>query len=626
MLTTKLPLLLCTSALVSIGTIVLPSQPSANAETAANPLQQPSTSVPSQRPRLSVNPAMGNDATADGSDRAPFKTLTRALQVAQAGTIVELVSGLYSTETGEVFPLKLKSGVTLRGNRETRGQGIVIRGGGVFLSPTLGRQNVALVAANQAALVGVTVSNLEPGGYGLWVESASLSVTDSTFSASRAVGIAIVGQGAALIQNNYFEQNGESGLTIAGQANPQVRENIFENTGAAIVLQQSALPSIVGNRITQNQNGLVIKDNARPVLRNNSIEGNTRDGLVAIAQARPDLGTAAEPGGNVFRNNGQLDINATQSQQKILAVGNQIGKVEGPLDQIGLDQVGRSTAPNRPAIGTATSLTRLAKPAERSLPQTASAPSSDVSADSFPAPTELTPKSASPAIASSLAQPSAALIPPPPRIPTTSARPSLLNFVRSQPPVRSQPLVKPLPLTPAPQPVAPAIAIPVPPAAIAPLRPRRVSVSAPQPAAIAIPVPPPESRPFGASSIPSTAPRLALKAVQPGSPPSGANLLPVPNGSIPLGNVGTGSGVAVYRSSRAVSPPQATALRYRVVADTQDNRQQSQVQTLVPGAFWITLKGRSMMQLGAFGDRSRASELVQTLKSQGVAAAIEAIE
>jgi hypothetical protein len=59
-------------------------------------------------------------------------------------------------------------------------------------------------------------------------------------------------------------------------------------------------------------------------LRNNLIENNDRDGVVAIAQAQPNLGTGGNPGNNIIRNNARHDVyNATQGYT-IAAVGNDI--------------------------------------------------------------------------------------------------------------------------------------------------------------------------------------------------------------------------------------------------------------------------------------------------------------
>ncbi|UBF24459.1 DUF1565 domain-containing protein [Kovacikia minuta CCNUW1] len=264
-------------------------------------LQQPPTlaqnvpTAPHFEPRagnatvLLVNPTKGNDATADGSDRAPFKTITQALQKAPSNGVIQLTPGTYSEATGEKFPLSLKPGITLQGNTQNRGSDTLIQGSGFILSPTFARQNVTIVGANQATLIGVTVTNPYPQGYGLWVESTRLTVTDNTFATNGHDGISVIGNSSPLIRNNYFYQNGGSGITVYGTSQPEIRENVFEQNGFAINLNQNAAPLIIGNRITQNKDGIITQASAHPTLRNNSIEGNERDGVVAIAQSRPDL-------------------------------------------------------------------------------------------------------------------------------------------------------------------------------------------------------------------------------------------------------------------------------------------------------------------------------------------------
>lgn len=116
---------------------------------------------------LVVNSTTGNNTISDGTDRAPFRTITRALQVAQPNTVVLLAPGSYTAETGESFLIQLKPRVTIQGNSETRGEGIVIQGSGAFLCRTFARQNVTILGEDQAGLVRVTVTNSQPQGYGL---------------------------------------------------------------------------------------------------------------------------------------------------------------------------------------------------------------------------------------------------------------------------------------------------------------------------------------------------------------------------------------------------------------------------------------------------------------------------
>ena len=67
-----------------------------------------------------VNPSKGRDAAGVGSSEvSPYRTIAYALQQAQAGTVIQLAPGKYNQQSGEVFPLEIKPGVTLRGNLGT---------------------------------------------------------------------------------------------------------------------------------------------------------------------------------------------------------------------------------------------------------------------------------------------------------------------------------------------------------------------------------------------------------------------------------------------------------------------------------------------------------------------------
>jgi parallel beta-helix repeat protein len=291
---------------------------------------------------LFVNPSAGDD-NGNGGERAPFKTITHALRVAQPNTVITLSRGTYSTQTGEQFPLFLKPGVSIQGDARNKGRGIVIAGGGEYLSRNFGSKNVTIVGANQAGLTGVTLTNPNdpedskrgnPPRYGLWIESSSPVITENTFADSKNDGVMVTGNGTPSISKNYFYRNGANGITIAGNSRTEVRENIFQQTGFGINIAQNAEPLVVGNQVQYNRAGIVVQANARPILRNNLIQGSKEDGLVILAQAMPDLGNTSEPGGNEFRNNGRYDINASAAKQLIAASGNTIAsdRINGKID------------------------------------------------------------------------------------------------------------------------------------------------------------------------------------------------------------------------------------------------------------------------------------------------------
>jgi parallel beta-helix repeat protein len=568
--------LLCGSAVVG--------QTAAFAQTPLQVAQLPGSQT-AQYSLLFVNPTIGADSS-NGSEQTPLKTITQALRVVQPNTIIVLAPGTYSAETGETFPLQLKPGTTIKGEPRDRGQNVIIKGSGFFLSRSFARQNVTIVGANQAGLTGVTVSNPNGQGYGLWVESTSPVVSDNTFTANGHDGVSVVGSSAPILRNNYFYQNGANGITIYGTSRPELQENIFEKTGFGINIAQNAAPRIVGNRITQNKDGIVVQGKARPILRNNVVDGNDRDGMVAISESRPNLGTATDPGNNTFLNNGQLDINSKASSQTIPMFGNQIAstKTNGKLDFSGTAPVADS--PIAPPTSVASSIgfgqqfPRFQSPSI-SIPVPAVVNSSNRSGMNSVPETQKTPLFSRPAVTSAARLPAPKPIATQIRItpPTSNPQPSLFN--------RQQSLT----------------------------------------GAIEIPVPPPESGSV-ASAPTAIPPTLSSSSI---AVSNSQGVLPVPRGDAPIGNVGTMPTVPVWQTARNSSDsppalpsrPATLGVRYRVVVEAISDREQAQVKAIVPGAFTVSSRGRALMQAGAFGEQAKANELLQILTSQGLKASIE---
>ncbi|MGF1672210.1 MAG: DUF1565 domain-containing protein [Rivularia sp. (in: cyanobacteria)] len=308
---------------------------------------------------LFVNPSIGNDTSTNGSESAPLKTITQALKIAKDNTIIRLAKGTYSAQEGEQFPLIIKSGIVLEGDIRTQGKDIIIQGGGEYLSRFYGSKNVAIVATDNAKLTGVTVTNSNLRGYGMWIESSQPVVEANTFTGSTQDGIAVTGNAAPQINNNYFYSNGANGITISGTSQAQIQQNTFQNTGFGINIAQDASPQIIGNKISHNRTGVVIQASSSPVLRNNSIFNNKEDGLVVIAKATPDVGNSSNPGGNEFSSNGRYDINAEAATQQVSAYGNNLAsnRIAGKVD------ITAAAAPVKAAISPISRTTpRLLKP------------------------------------------------------------------------------------------------------------------------------------------------------------------------------------------------------------------------------------------------------------------------
>jgi parallel beta-helix repeat protein len=302
------------------------SRPAIAADSPPTPLEPVAQFADANMTRLYVNPVSGNDDRESGNALSPLRTITYALEIARPNTVILLAPGTYNSNSGESFPLRLKPGVTIQGNPDTQGDGIVISGGG-----SIDRLNVTLVAADRSGLVGVTVTNSE--GYGLWIDSTSPSILNNTFTGNRQDGIAIGGSGSPIVRGNRFIDNDASGIGVAGTSRADIRENTFEGADVGLAIAENAVPLLISNEIADNVDGVVVRQNAQPILRGNAISKNDRYGVVVRDRAEPDLGTADDPGGNTIRDNDDKDIeNATQ--QVVQAFGNELedDRIGGSVD------------------------------------------------------------------------------------------------------------------------------------------------------------------------------------------------------------------------------------------------------------------------------------------------------
>ncbi|MEL7034731.1 MAG: DUF1565 domain-containing protein [Cyanobacteria bacterium J06592_8] len=587
-------------------------------ETLAEPILTQQVAQTPQSPNtptsvIYVSPTTGNDS-GDGSQQSPLRTITQAIRLAQPDTAILLAPGTYSTQTGEQFPLMLPANVTIQGNPNTRGEGIKIYGGDFYTSRTVAKQNIAILGANGSRISGVTITNPNSRGYGLWVESVSMIISNNTFTGNTHDGISVVGSSAPLIQENNFNGNGANGVTVFGSSRPEIRNNEFQNTGFGINVSQNAAPFIAGNRIIYNRDGVVIQANAQPILRNNYIERNERDGIVAIAQALPDLGNANEPGQNVIRGNGRYDVNNGTKTQVIQAYGNQLtlAKTTGSVQVSG-----SYTASGAPSPIAQQLLTNRADTNSTSNNPSAISPINTNAALPVFVPEESTtpsPRNTRPTRSNSTARR---------RNPRRTASPSRpRNTPQNTPQTAAS---RPVPI-PVPPPETQRISTP-PPVTRSSRVPRRSnsrsrpstsllstlsSPSSNSSEAVSIPVPPPETGQVQASA---------------------SGVLPVPGSRIPISgegytppglNTGPSATSSARRPMGSLTAALRRSLQYRVVVEDNRDPVYRRVKSVIPDAFRTEVRGRSVIQAGAFQNRSKANEVIRLLRRNGVRAKLEA--
>jgi len=233
-----------------------------------------------------VNPDRGDDRFGGGrSQHQAFRTITYALQRANYGTVIKLAPGRY---TSEEFPLKLPDGVTLQGNQRRQGAGFEIVGGGFHNHRFWAGQNVTIVPGENSQILGVTVTNPNTRGTGIWIET-NATVRNSTLRNNNRDGIAIVDSAKPTIANNRFLENRGNGIFISNEASGEIRNNEFRNTGYGMAIDQKADPLVQENHIVNNRSGIVITKSARPILIRNRIENNEEYSIIAVDRAQPVL-------------------------------------------------------------------------------------------------------------------------------------------------------------------------------------------------------------------------------------------------------------------------------------------------------------------------------------------------
>ncbi len=280
----------------------------------------------------------GADSNSGLAATQPLRSITAAISRSQSGSVIQVADGNYSVETGEQFPLAIPSGVTLRGNPSNQGKDVIISGGGRFSSPTFAPQNIAMLVGNNARIEGITLTNSNPRGYALWLESSkNVVINSNTFANSTHDGIFLTGSASANITNNVFTQNRANGISALGTSTGQIQSNTFDNTGFGLAIGQKSQVAVIANRIVNNRGGIVVSNVSTPSFRNNFIANNQENGLVVLkdrnGQPTVDLGTTASPGQNVFQNNKQADVN-NASGVTIIAIGNQIDpkRIQGSVE------------------------------------------------------------------------------------------------------------------------------------------------------------------------------------------------------------------------------------------------------------------------------------------------------
>ncbi len=217
---------------------------------------------------LYVNAEIGADSNEGSSDK-PFKTITKALDKAVAGQKVLLMSmeniRAYSTSTGESFPLRVKSGVTLEGESSPT----VIGGSGSCIElddvqdvklAKLGLQCDISILLRNAKNISIEQLNSASKNNGINVQNSSVTLQSVNIYNSTQEGLWILGSSQVILTDSKLFQNG-FGVHLSDTANLTVdNSSFYENTSSGIFVQDTTSLTLKNSHADNNGNPTSVGD------------------------------------------------------------------------------------------------------------------------------------------------------------------------------------------------------------------------------------------------------------------------------------------------------------------------------------------------------------------------------
>ncbi|MFZ5981495.1 MAG: DUF1565 domain-containing protein [Candidatus Zixiibacteriota bacterium] len=281
-----------------------------------------------------------NDNTGGKND--PLRTITFAMTRALRGDTIKIAPGNYDTTLGEIFPVTVPDNVTLIGDIDHKGEGTtptVITG-----VDSVDNENAAtLVAGASSYIAGLKI--VQPGSimryYCVLSDGDNVTLSYNTFESQYGC-LRLLGTEVAVVEYNHLSAP-YYGIYSHNTGNTYIRYNQFLNgtyieiaDGHAVITNntftgdsfraisiQRGTSQITNNYITGSYflSAMRFLNACSPKVRNNTIHVFSGDCIQILGTARPDLGTAADLGQNVFSGTSGVAV-VTESPYIIQAIGN----------------------------------------------------------------------------------------------------------------------------------------------------------------------------------------------------------------------------------------------------------------------------------------------------------------
>jgi hypothetical protein len=249
---------------------------------------------------LYVDPIAGSDA-ASGTTAAPLRTLSAALQRADAGVTIHLAAGTYDAANGETWPTQVGFPPVATPNVP---DGVAIEGtaGVRLVGPGGATTAAALVFAG-----GATVHDVEMEGFEramlAWLPGP-VALTRVRAAGNTIDGLLAFGEAEVLAVLSRFDANGLSGAAAFGDAVLDLQGGMADGNRTGVFAAQAAMVSVLDMEIGSNgtdgseaHSGVYARDAARVVLSGALLEWNSLAGVEVRGDASVVLTDTTVTGG-----------------------------------------------------------------------------------------------------------------------------------------------------------------------------------------------------------------------------------------------------------------------------------------------------------------------------------------
>ncbi len=239
-----------------------------------------------------VHGGTGSDSAGTGECSVPFKTISKAISVANASNARTIhIFGdstpiVYGTATnGERFPLRLeKAALRLEGDGDTK---VILRGGGAC-EPVDATLNCAIAAVGAGVEIrGLQIENID--GYGIRADASLVTIEDVHVTNSGATGIFVRSNDAILTRTRVTNSVNEGLRTVSPTAvkyNISILDCTFSsNSHRGLFAEDEGVITSTGSTYADNKwDGIGFHDQVELTSTDDTFERND-DGLAALDDA-----------------------------------------------------------------------------------------------------------------------------------------------------------------------------------------------------------------------------------------------------------------------------------------------------------------------------------------------------